>query len=296
MKKDHVENTVGPWVARKLDALEKYLEFYTLALSKQKFTRIYIDAFAGSCVSKVRGSSASVGPLLEDEDFEAADQFVLGSPLRALNVAHGFHRHYFFDLDPRRAETLRSLTEAFPGKDIRVQVGDANPLIRELAKGLHGWNTKGIAFLDPYGAHLEWATVEALAATKNIEVIINFPIAMAINRLIKRSGDVPENWSDQLNRCFGTEEWRNIAYTVETDLFGNEVPQKTGGVADRLLDLYMNRLNEIFPHVATPHLICNTRNGPLYYLIWAGPNKLGLKGADYILSQGKKVSRTRSRR
>jgi hypothetical protein len=32
--------------------------------------------------------------------------------------------------------------------------------------------------------------LEALAATRNIEVIINFPLAMAINRLIGRSGDV----------------------------------------------------------------------------------------------------------
>ena len=41
----------------------------------------------------------------------------------------------------------------------------------------------------------------------------------------------------------------------------------------------------------SPRLIRNTRNAPLYYLIWAGPNKLGLKGADYILSQGEKVRR-----
>ncbi len=56
MKKDHRENTVGPWAKKKLDALEAYLKFYCKALSKQPFTRVYIDAFAGSCVAKVRGS------------------------------------------------------------------------------------------------------------------------------------------------------------------------------------------------------------------------------------------------
>lgn len=56
-----------------------------------------------------------------------------------------------------------------------------------------------------------------------------------------------------------------------------------------VLDLYVGRLKALFDFVAKPRLIRNTRNAPLYYLIWAGPNKLGLKGADYILRQGEKV-------
>ena len=44
--------------------------------------------------------------------------------------------------------------------------------------------------------------------------------------------------------------------------------------------------------VANTRLICNTKKAPLYYLLWAGPNKLGLKSADYILRQGERVSRS----
>lgn len=293
MKKDHKENTVGPWAARKLDALEKYLKFYNLALSKQQFERVYIDAFAGSTVSRVRGSGASfeASPLLDEvEESEVREQFILGSPVRALAVENGFHRHYFFDLDESRAQTLRQLAETFPDKEINVEVGDSNPLIRNLAKTLHSRSIRGVAFLDPYGAHLEWATIQALASTGTLEVVINFPVAMAINRLITKSGEIPENQSDQLTRCFGTDEWRDIAYRVYKDLFGNEVQYKERGVSERLLELYIGRLRKIFPYVAKPHLIRNTRNSPLYYLIWAGPNKLGLKVADYILSQGEKVT------
>jgi three-Cys-motif partner protein len=143
--------------------------------------------------------------------------------------------------------------------------------------------------LDPYGAHLEWATLEALAETGTMEVVINFPLAMAINRLVTRSGNVPEKWADQLTACFGTNEWRNIAYSRDIDLFGNEITKKTGDVAKRLLDLYVARLKAIFPFVAKPRLIRNTRKSPLYYLIWAGPNRLGLTGAEYILRQGENV-------
>ncbi len=101
---------------------------------------------------------------------------------------------------------------------------------------------------------------------------------------------MPDKWSDQLTACFGSDEWRALAYRRDTDLFGHEVTSKNGGVTERLLELYVGRLKAIFQFVATPRLIRNTRNAPLYYLIWAGPNKLGLKGADYILSHGEKVT------
>jgi hypothetical protein len=38
-------------------------------------------------------------------------------------------------------------------------------------------------------------------------------------------------------------------------------------------------------------LIKNTRGNPLYYLIWAGPHKKGLDGAEHILSKGERVKR-----
>lgn len=292
LKKDHRENTVGPWAAAKLDALEAYLKFYGQALSKQPFTRVYIDAFAGAPVARVRGSDVVSEPspfFGEREDTEAQAEFIRGSPIRALSIPNGFHRHYFFDLDTTRAETLRNVVAGRDG--VIVKVGDCNPMIRDLAQSLRSRSIRGVAFLDPYGAHLEWATLEALAATGTMEAVINFPVAMAINRLITRSGNVPEKWSGQLTACFGTNEWRDLAYRRDTDLFGNEVTTKKDGVAEGLLDLYLGRLRRIFPHVATPRLIRNTRKAPLYYLLWAGPNKLGLKGADYILSQGEKLKR-----
>lgn len=290
MKKAHRENTVGPWAAAKLNALEAYLRFYGTALSKQSFTRVYIDAFAGACATKVRGSGvlADPSPFFDTpDDTKAQEEFVFGSPVRALNVPNEFHRYYFFDLDETRAETLRVVTEGRSG--VTVQVGDCNPLIRDLAPTLKAPNIRGVAFLDPYGAHLEWATIEALAGTGTMEVVINFPLAMAINRLITRSGDVPNRWADQLTACFGTEEWREIAYSRETDLFGNEVTTKNGDVTERLLRFYLGRLRGLFRFIAKPRLIRNTRNAPLYYLIWAGPNKLGLRGADYILRQGERI-------
>lgn len=291
MKKAHRDSTVGPWAEQKLQALEAYLGFYATALKNQPFKLVYIDAFAGSPRSKVRSSGAAPepSPFLDDIDaVTAQEQFIEGSPMRALKFDNSFSQFHFFDLDETRAETLRALCES--NSKAEVQVGDCNPLICQLAPTLHARNIRGIAFLDPYGAHLQWDTVEALAATKTMEVIINFPVAMAINRLITKSGDIPATWSNQLDRCFGTNEWHNVAYSVGRDLFGDEVVTKNGDVSSRLLDLYIERLKKLFACVAKPRLIRNTRGVPLYYLIWAGPNKLGLKGADHILGQGEKIT------
>jgi len=98
MRRDHRNRTVGPWAEQKLVALEDYLRFYNTVLKKRTFTRVYIDAFAGSPVSKVRVSDVpeEPSPYLDDtEASEAREQFILGSPVRALGIEEGFHRHYF---------------------------------------------------------------------------------------------------------------------------------------------------------------------------------------------------------
>ena len=51
----------------------------------------------------------------------------------------------------------------------------------------------------------------------------------------------------------------------------------------------LGRLKTTFGHVSPAKLICNTRKHPLYYLIWAGPNTAGLKGAQHILGKGQYV-------
>lgn len=122
MKKGHREDTVGPWAEEKLSALEEYLRFYCTALSKKQFKLVYIDGFAGAPVTSVRQPAS--GPpaiaLWDQEDAIDQTQFVLGSPLRALSIEPGFSRHYFFDLDERRASKLSELKGEYPGKWIHV--------------------------------------------------------------------------------------------------------------------------------------------------------------------------------
>lgn len=284
MKRDHTESVVGPWAEDKLELLEKYITAYNVALKNKPFKRVYIDGFAGAPVCKIRSKAleeTTPSPFLEDEETtEAQERFIAGSPLRAMKCDPGFHHIRFFDLDETRAATLTEL--AVGDSRIKVKTGDCNPGLVELAGKFTDRLLRGIAFLDPYGAHLQWETIVALAATGKIECIINFPAAMAINRLITRDGNIPPKWEAQLDACFGTKEWQDIAYHRDTDLFGDPTVTKFGGMPEKLLELYLGRLKDLFAFVAAPRLIRNTQGVGLYYLLWVGPNVQGYKIANDI--------------
>ncbi len=135
-----------------------------------------------------------------------------------------------------------------------------------------------------------WSTIEALAKTKAIEIIINFPLGMAIQRLLTKSGDIPQDWQVSLDTYFGSKNWHTLVYESKADLFG-PTRSKVSASGMNLLEWYRNRLRGIFGNVSTARLVKNTRGNPLYYLIWAGPHKKGLAGAEHILRKGERVKR-----
>jgi three-Cys-motif partner protein len=305
-KKAHVDKSVGPWAKQKLDALESYLTAYMQVMKKQKFKLFYIDAFAGAGIVRVRtgeqtGRSANPADALIPEVFDQDDQmgveeYITGSPLRALNLDRPFDHYRFIDLDPKRVADLENLAEEFHGCDVKVKVGEANEAVQFIASKFLDKGWRGVAFLDPYGAHLHWATLEALARTRKFDVIINFPLGMTINRLVMRRADeIRTGWAEQLDLCFGTSAWRELAFSTETDLLG-EVTVKREDAGQQLLAFYTHRLEQIFGFVATPSVVKNTKGSPLYYLIWASSNERGKSIADHILRLGERVSLPRKAR
>ncbi|MCY4195639.1 MAG: three-Cys-motif partner protein TcmP [Rhodobacteraceae bacterium] len=295
MKKPHAEDLVGPWAEQKLDALENYLAAYHKVMKYQKFKLIYIDAFAGAGWSKIRTSEqqeAELGFPLDSDQETAQEKFIAGSPVRALTTGNGFDQYYFFDADKRRTARLRQLKQEHLDKEVYVKDEDANLGVQKLARRFHESPlARGVAFLDPYGPHLHWATVEALAKTRKVDVIINFPLAMAINRLITRNIDIPRNWVNLLDKCFGTRQWYDLAYEIHRDLFGNEQSWKRDDTESRLLQLYHRRLENCFGNTVNPSLVRNTKGAPLYYLMWASSNSRGKAIASHIMKAGHRIER-----
>lgn len=301
MTKKPKNNTVGPWAKEKLEALRRYLNFYTTVLKKQGHWlrgTIYVDAFAGPGFSPVRIKAKATEPTrlfdVDPESDRAEIEFLKGSPRVALEITNPFTTYLFIERDAQRIAELNRLKADFgASRTIAVVESDANSALQTwLTSGIDWTHHRAVVFLDPFGMQVPWSTVEALAKTRAIEILINFPLGMAIQRLLTKSGDIPEGWQISLDTFFGSPEWRHLAYEQTHDLFGPK-RRKVGDAGLRLLEWYRGRLKQIFGHVSAAQLIKNTRGNPLYYLIWAGPNKKGLEGADYILSKGERVKRPR---
>ena len=127
-----------------------------MALKNQSFDLIYIDAFAGAGRSRIRTAGTDADEedieLIDDEFMKSEEQFIEGSPRRALGLENPFSQYCFLDADAGRAALMKGFQSDFPQCKINVQVGDANGLIRKLASRLSSRNTKGVAFMDPYGS------------------------------------------------------------------------------------------------------------------------------------------------
>ncbi|WP_063920073.1 three-Cys-motif partner protein TcmP [Methylobacterium aquaticum] len=301
MSKRPKDNTVGPWAEEKLDSLRRGLDYWTTRLKKKTYwEQVFVDAFAGPGMSAVRSRPADDKPahasgmddifasLLPAEEADPVEQevrYLKGSPRIALELPNPFHRYIFIEKDPERLAKLEGLKEEFHGRrSIEIVAGDANQALLSLLNSKFSKRThRAYIFLDPFGIQVPWSTIEALAATEAIEVMINFPLGMAIRRMMPNSGDVPKGWSISLDTFFGTPDWRKQTYEEVTDLGGTRTV-KFADSEERLLQWYRERLGFAFGHVSQPQLITNTRGGRLYYLIWAGPHPAGLKGADYILT------------
>ena len=295
------DNTVGPWARDKLDSLGQYLDFFTKVLKNQRHWckgTIYVDAFAGPGRSKVRtkptdpmgGLLADLGAEREIEVDSEAAEFIAGSPRRALEIANPFDEYAFIERDPARIAELENLRAEF-GKRHRIDIrrGDASTEIEGLLQGNLGRPSyKAVVFLDPFGMNVPWSTIEHLAATRNVEVMINFALGMAIQRLLVRTGDINPGWRTALDTYFGSSDWYAQTYGQVDDLLGRRVV-KFPDAGTRLLTWYRGRLKAIFGHVSPARLIRNTKGGHLYYLVWAGTHSKGLEGARYILSRGDKV-------
>jgi len=149
---------------------------------------------------------------------------------------------------------------------------------------------RAVVFLDPFGMQVDWRTIEALAATQAIEIFLNFPVGMAIQRLLKRQPEkftVPQR--RRLDGYFGSPDWYDVLYKKAPSLFGDDLEEKVGASGEALLKWYRGRLRAHFKYVTRAALIRNTRGGHLYYLLLASHNKTGAKIANDILSAGETV-------
>ena len=284
------DGKVGPWAKEKLDSLAAYLHAFTKVFKNQDWCKgtIYIDAFAGSGISQLRQNGDPNQGVLSDE-FEEQETYFSGSAKVALEISEKFDEYYFIEKDVARVKALQDIVKDL-GMEERVRIlrGDSSEeIIKILNDPKYNWRKyKGVVFLDPFAMQVEWKTIEQIAKTKSLEIILNFPVGMAIQRTLPRKFELADKQA--LKDYFGTEDWIDIVYEKKEDMFGESIEKRDD--ADRRLALwYKERLEKEFGFSSSPRLIRNTKNRPIYYLLWAGTHKKGKEILSHIFKQGEIV-------
>jgi three-Cys-motif partner protein len=99
---------------------------------------------------------------------------------------------------------------------------------------------------------VSWETITAIASTKAIDLWYLFPLGVAVNRLLKKDGNIDELMKQKLDHLFGETDWQNAFYEVVTmnKLFGEESGVTKIANFDLISRYFVQRLKTIFPGVA----------------------------------------------
>ncbi len=249
---------IGPWSEIKLDIVRQYAGKYTQILDAQKrkgrrFRYVYIDAFCGAGVHIAKSTR----------------EFVLGSPLNALNLEHPFEEYHFIDLDKDKAKMLREIVGDRP--DVHLHKEDCNRLLLESIFPRCRWEdyVRALCLLDPYGLDLDWEVIKTAWHMLSIEIFLNFP-TMDINRNVLPRDPAkvvcPKDIA-RMNAFWGDGSWRQAAYSTEGNLFGFEMKESNKAIAWAFRDRIRDEAG--FAYVPDPIPMRNTTGAVLYYLFFA---------------------------
>jgi three-Cys-motif partner protein len=237
----------------KLSIVEKYLKFFTTAL-RGKFRELwYIDAFAGTGSRTVRYEQRPA-TLLDPGERERVERR-RGSAKIAIDVTPPFNFIVFIENKPTYVTALDELAANHPNRRITVVKNDANDALKSLVATNSWRSTRAVLFLDPYGMELEWSTLEAVAATKAIDVWFLFSLSGLYRQATRQLNDIDRHKRAALTRMFGSDAWEEELYpkTIREDLFGGAEEPRRRSINVAGLEAYTkSRLETIFGAVLKP--------------------------------------------
>lgn len=161
-------------------------------------------------------------------------------------------------------------------ENVYIYPGDCNEILltEVFPKVRYEDYRRGLCLLDPYGLHLNWEVMARAGHLKTIDMFLNFPI-MDINRnsIWRQPERVGESGISRMNRFWGDDSWRKIAYREQPTLFGTELVKEESSV---IVDAFCERLKTSagFARVARPLPMRYTQGAIGYYLIFASQKEV----------------------
>jgi three-Cys-motif partner protein len=263
--------------------LKAYRHIFTQNEKARYFKTWYVDAFAGTGSRTQSSAPAEPSALFEDvyDDAETME-YRDGRAKIALGLPEPFDHYFFIEKSKGRVSELEGIIKRDHSALLprcHCQPGEANALLKAWCKERDWQKERAVVFLDPYGMQVEWSTIEALAATKAIDLWYLFPLGVGVARLLTHDGNIDEAWRRRLDLLFGTAEWRTEFYRLavsQPNLFGesHETVERDAPVA-KIEAFIHKRLAGIFEKAAKGLVLKNSRSSPLYLLCFAAANKKG---------------------
>jgi len=271
---------IGVWSEIKLDIIKEYASAFTTIMKSKAWCKgyVYIDAFAGPGIHISRRTG----------------EFILGSPLNALEIDNPFTEYHYIDIDKEKAETLNRMTG--DRTNVNIYQEDCNEILTEkiLPSLPYKSYKRALCILDPYGLHLNWKTIMTAAQQRTTEIFLNFPL-MDMNRnvLHKELFSAEPDQIERMNRFCGTHEWQEILYKEDNqmNLFGDTYRVKVVDSNAKLGNWFKKeRLQKAagFKFVPEPLLMKNSKGGPLFFLFFASHDETGKKIVTDIFNKYRK--------
>lgn len=219
---------------------------------------VYLDLFAGSGRSQIRGTGRIVG----------------ASPLLVLGMAEAFDKYIFCEENKHYAEALdKRCRREFPNRRVKIIAENANASVTSIIAEMPrpGTNQKvlGFCFLDPFHMqNLHFSTIEILSQ-RFMDFLVLIPSSMDANRN-EQNYIQPRNKT--LENFVGNADWR-ITWKKEKATgksFEHFVVEEFGRS--------MQTLGYIDPGLKEAIMIrSDDRNLPLYRLALYSKHTLGSK-------------------
>lgn len=236
---------IGAWGEEKYRHVQLYASLFIKSMRAKWDALIYLDLFAGSGRSQIRGTS----------------RIVSASPLLILGMPEGFDKYVFSEEDKKSAEVLEiRCRRDFPNRKVTIITGNANAsadnILAEMPRPGRTQKVLGFCFLDPFQMqNLHFETIKTLSQ-RFMDFLVLIPSSMDANRneqnYILRRNKTLENF-------VGNPEWRDSWTNEKTagKSFDNFVVEEFGRS--------MQKLEYIDPGLREALLIrSGEKNLPLY--------------------------------
>jgi three-Cys-motif partner protein len=241
---------IPKWSKDKHYPLAYYLDMFSGAFKSRKYL-YYIDLFSGPGICIVKESGEELP----------------GSPIIALEKC--FNKYIFAERDEKSFSILKKrCNEKFPNKCVVLHNGDCNLIISEIIDTIpKDPYSIGIAFIDPFGTNIDFSTIQKLSNTRNLDLIINFSAGMGVKRNMNSNFELNNL---KLGNFLGDDRWK--------EKISNAMSTKEK--FSRLYNLYKNNLKKLgylgLDDIEPVVSVKNSKNVPLYYLIYTSKNDVGI--------------------